>query len=128
MAYNQLFGRLPSEYDPSSKSWRVKNPKRAVDLFAKWSQSLPDDIELETPESLKGLRTKPLEIDLSFDCHDAGNDWFDLRFSWSEADLTLSPEELQALLDARGNLVQFSARAYRSLLHPSTSKIDQDAE
>ncbi len=114
-AYNQLFGRLPSEYDPSSKSWRVKNPKRAVDLFAKWSQSLPDDIQLETHDSLKGLHTKPLEIDLSFDCHDAGDDWFDLRFSWSEAELALSPEELQALLDARGNLVQFSARAYQRL-------------
>jgi SNF2 domain-containing protein/helicase-like protein len=123
MAYNQLFGRLPSEFDPSSKSWRVKNPKRAVDLFAKWSQTLPEDVELEIPESLKGLRAKPLEIDFSFDCHDAGNDWFDLRFSWSEADLTLSPEELQALLDARGNLVQFSARAYRSLLIRQPQKL-----
>ena len=123
LAYNQLFGRLPSEYDPGSKSWRVKNPKRAVDLFAKWSQSLPEDVELQTPESLKGLRTKPLEIDLSFDCHDAGNDWFDLRFSWSEADLALSPEELQALLDARGNLVQFSARAYQSLLIRQPQKL-----
>jgi SNF2-related domain/Helicase conserved C-terminal domain len=123
MAYNQLFGRLPSEFDPSSKSWRVKNPKRAVDLFAKWSQTLPVDVELEIPESLKGLRAKPLEIDFSFDCDDAGNDWFDLRFSWSEADLALSPEELQALLDARGNLVQFSARAYRSLLIRQPQKL-----
>jgi hypothetical protein len=122
-AYNQLFGRLPSEFDPSSKSWRVKNPKRAVDLFAKWSQTLPEDVELEIPESLKGLRAKPLEIDFSFDCHDAGNDWFDLRFSWSEADLALSPEELQALLDARGNLVQFSAHAYRSLLIRQPQKL-----
>ncbi len=112
---NKAFAGLPSEYDPSAKSWRVKNPKRAVDLFAKWSQSLPEDVELQTSESLRGLTTKPLEIDLSFDFDDAGNDWFDLRFSWSEAELTLSPEELQALLDARGSLVQFSARAYQSL-------------
>ena len=123
MAYNQLFGKLPSEYDPTSRSWRVKNPKRALDLFAKWSQTLPDDIELQTPESLKGLRAKPLEIDFSLDCQDTGNDWFDLRFSWSEADLALSPEELQALLDARGNLVQFSARAYRSLLIRQPQKL-----
>ena len=113
--FGALFARLPSEYDTSSKSWRVKNPKRAFDLFAKWSQSLPDDIELQTSESLRGLSTKPVEIDLSFDFDDAGNDWFDLRFSWSEAELALSAEELQALLDARGNLVQFSARAYQSL-------------
>jgi hypothetical protein len=122
-AYNELFARLPSEYDLSSKSWRVKNPKRAVDLFAKWAQSLPDDVELETPESLKGLRTKPLEIDLSFDCDDAGNDWFDLRFSWSEAELALSFEELQALLDARGQMVQFSRRAYQSLLVRQPQKL-----
>ena len=113
--YQELFARLPSEYDLSSKSWRVKNPKRAVELFAQWSQSLPDDVELQTSGSLRGLSTKPLEIDLLFDCDDAGNDWFDLRFSWSRAELALSSEELQALLDARGNLVQFSARAYQSM-------------
>jgi hypothetical protein len=112
---DELFSRLPSEYDLCTKSWRVKNPKRAVELFAKWSRSLPDDVELETSESLRGLSTKPLEIELSFACEDVGNDWFDLRFSWSEAELKLSPAELQALLDARGNTVQFSARAYQSL-------------
>jgi hypothetical protein len=113
--YQELFAKLPSEYDLSSRSWRVKNPKRAVELFAKWAQSLPDDVELQTSESLRGLSTKPLEIDLLFDYNDAGNDWFDLRFSWSQAELALSSEELQALLDARGNLVQFSARAYQSM-------------
>ena len=113
--FNELFSRLPSEYDLCSKSWRVKNPKRAVELFAKWSRSLPDDVELQTSESLRGLSTKPLEIELSFACEDVGNDWFDLRFSWSEGELRLSPAELQALLDARGNTVQFSARAYQSL-------------
>jgi SNF2-related domain/Helicase conserved C-terminal domain len=113
--YNDLLAKLPSEYDLPSKSWRIKNTKRAVDQFAKWSQSLPEGVELRTPESLRGLSTKPLEIDLSFDCNEAGNDWFDLRFSWSEAELALSPEELQALLDARGNTVQFSARAYQGL-------------
>jgi SNF2-related domain/Helicase conserved C-terminal domain len=113
--FGELFARLPSEYDIASKSWRVKNSKRAVDLFVKWSQSLPDEVELQTSDSLRGLTTKPVEIDLSFDCADAGSDWFDLRLSWSEAELALSPEELQVLLDARGNLVQFSARAYQSL-------------
>jgi SNF2 family DNA or RNA helicase len=106
---------LPAEHDTASKSWRMKNPKRAVDLFAKWSQSLPHDVELQTSDSLRGLTAKPVEFDLSFDCSDAGNDWFDLRLSWSEAELSLSPEELRTLLDARGNLVQFSARAYQSL-------------
>jgi hypothetical protein len=113
--FRELLGGLPSEYDTSSKSWRVKHPKRAVELFAKWSQSLPGDVELQTSESLRGLTAKPLEIDLSFDCDDAGNDWFDLRFSWSESELALSSEELHALLEARGNLVQFSGRAYQSL-------------
>ena len=32
-----------------------------------------------------------------------------------QAELALSPEELQALLEARGSLIQFSARAYQSL-------------
>jgi hypothetical protein len=113
--FGELFARLPAEHDIASKSYRLKNPKRAVDLFAKWSQSLPNDVELQTSDSLRGLTAKPVEFDLSFDCADVGNDWFDLRLSWSEAELSLSPEELQALLAARGNLVQFSARAYQSL-------------
>jgi SNF2-related domain/Helicase conserved C-terminal domain len=121
--FGKLFAKLPSEYDTASKSWRVKNPKRAVELFTRWSQSLPDDVELQTSESLRGLSAKPVEIELSFDCDDAGNDWFDLRFSWSQAELALSPEELQALLDARGNLVQFSNRAYQSLRIPEPQRL-----
>jgi hypothetical protein len=126
--FGELFAKLPSEYDLSSKSWRVKNPKRAVDQFIKWSESLPDDVELQTSESLRGLSTKPLEIDLLFDCNDVGNDWFDLRFSWSEAELALSAEELQALLDARGNLVRFSARSYQSLRVRQPQKLMKSLE
>src|SRR6516164_676989 len=112
-SFEKLIDGLPSEYDAVSKQWRIKK-SRSVELIAKWAQSLPDDVELQTPETLRGLTEKPLEIDLSVDWADAGNDWFDLRFSWPEADLILSPEELQLLLAARGDSVQIASRAYRS--------------
>jgi hypothetical protein len=114
-SFEQLVSGLPSDYDLCSGHWRIKASGRAVERVAKWTQSLPDDIELQAPESLRGLSQKPLEIDLSIDWTEVGNDWFDLRFSWPQADLALSPEELQLLLAARGNPVQFPARAYRSL-------------
>ena len=112
-SFEKLIDGLPSEYDAVSKQWRIKK-SRSVELIAKWAQSLPDDVELQTPETLRGLTEKPLEIDLSVDWADAGNDWFDLRFSWPEADLILSPEELQSLLAARGDSIQIPSRAYRS--------------
>jgi hypothetical protein len=114
-SFEQLVAGLPSEYDVCSGHWRVKASGRAVERVAQWTQSLPDDIELQAPEALRGLGQKPLEIDLSIDWTEVGNDWFDLRFSWPQAELALSPEELQLLLAARGNPVQFPARAYRSL-------------
>ena len=114
-SFEQLIAGLPSEYDPCSRQWRIKASGRAVERVAKWTRSLPNDIELQTPEALRGLGQKLLEIDLSIDWAEVGNDWFDLRFSWPEADLVLSPEELQLLLAARGNPVQFPSRAYRSL-------------
>jgi hypothetical protein len=64
--FGELFAGLPAEHDTASKSWRMKNPKRAVDLFAKWSQSLPDDVQLQTSDPLRGLTAKPVEFDLSF--------------------------------------------------------------
>jgi hypothetical protein len=112
-SFERLIAALPSEYDVVSKQWRVKKT-RSIEFVAKWAQSLPDDIELQTPDALCGLTEKPLEIDLSVDWANAGNDWFDLRFSWPEADLMLSPEELQLLLAARGDSVQIPSRAYRS--------------
>jgi hypothetical protein len=121
--FDHWIAGLPSQYEPSSKRWRVKNSKRSVELFAKWAQSLPPDVELLTPESLRGVSEKPLEIDLSFGCVDAGNDWFDLRFSWSQMDLQLSPEELRALIDARGDFIQFPSRGYRSLRVGQTQKL-----
>jgi SNF2-related domain/Helicase conserved C-terminal domain len=114
-SFEQFIAGLPSEYDLCSRQWRIKAFGRAVERVAKWVQSLPDDIELQTPEALRGLSQKLLEIDLSIDWAEAGNDWFDLRFSWPEGDLVLSPGELQLLLAARGNPVQFPSRAYRSL-------------
>jgi hypothetical protein len=112
-SFEQLIAGLPSEYDALSKQWRIKK-NRSLERVAKWAQSLPGDIELQTPKALRGLTEKPLEIDLSVDWADAGNDWFDLRFSRPEADLILSPEELQLLLAARGDSVQVPSRAYRS--------------
>ena len=114
-AYNQLFGRLPSEYDPSSKSWRVKNPKRAVDLFAKWSQSLPDDIQLETPESLKGYILKHSRSIFHSIAMTQETTGLICAFPGRKRSWRSLRQELQALLDARGNLVQFSARAYQRL-------------
>jgi SNF2 family DNA or RNA helicase len=113
--FDQLIAKLPTAHDPYSRTWRIKNSHRPVELLSKWSQTLPSDVDLRMPESLRGLSEKPLEIDLSFGCSDAGNDWFDLRFCWSEAELTLSADELQALISARGDSVQFPSRAYRSL-------------
>jgi len=112
-SFEQLIAGLPSEHDAVSMQWRVKRT-RSIEFVAKWVESLPDDVELQAPEALRGLTEKPLEIDLSVDWADAGNDWFDLRFSWPEADLILSPEELQLLLAARGDSVQIPSRAYRS--------------
>jgi hypothetical protein len=108
-------GKLPSTFDRSMGAWRVKHPKRSLQTFAEWSQQLPLEVALEVSSDLSGLREPPAELSLALDLIDSDNDWFDLRLALPRSEIELTPEELQLLLQARGQTVRLESRAQRQV-------------
>ena len=106
---------LPSTFDRTVGTWRVKHPKGSLQTFAEWSQRLPPGIFLEVSSELAGLREPPAEVSLTLDLAESGNDWFDLRLALPRSEIELTPEELQLLLQARGVTVRLESRAHRQV-------------
>jgi hypothetical protein len=107
--------RLPATFDRTADTWRVKHPKDSLQTFGTWSQQLPPGIILEVSSDLAGLREPPAEVSLTLDLAQSGNDWFDLRLGLSRSEIELTPEELQLLLQARGQTGRLESRAHRQV-------------
>jgi hypothetical protein len=107
--------KLESTFDRAAGAWRVKHPKHSLQTFADWSQRLPPEIVLEVSSDLAGLREPPAEVSLTLDLAESGNDWFDLRLALPRSEIELTPEELQLLLQARGQTVRLESRAHRQI-------------
>ena len=111
--FHRLLTGLPVLFDRNKGHWKVRSLKQSVHLFAKWRHTLPDDIQVEVPEPLSGLNEPPVEIDLSLEWGEQGNDWFDLRLGWSNSELQLTTEELRALLDAQDKTFVIASKGHR---------------
>lgn len=106
---------LPSTFDRQMGAWRVKHPKSSLQTFAEWSRRLPPGITLEVSSDLSGLREPPVELALTLDLAESGNDWFDLRLTLPRSEIELTGEELQLLLQAGGRVVQLESHAHRQV-------------
>ena len=111
--FHRLLAKLPVIFDRTQGCWKVRNAKQSLHLFANWRHTLPDDIQIEVPDPLAGLNERPVEIDLSLEWSDQGNDWFDLCLGWSSSELQLTPEELRALLGAKDKTIMVESQGHR---------------
>jgi SNF2 family DNA or RNA helicase len=117
--------RLPSTFDRSMGAWRVKHPKSSLQTFAEWSQALPREVSLEVSSDLSGLREPPAEVSLGLDLVDSGSDWFDLRLALPKSEIELTPEELQLLLRARGQVTRLESRAQRQVRLSTAERLSE---
>ena len=114
---------LPATFDRQMGAWRVKHPKSSLQTFAEWSRHLPPGIALGVSSDLSGLREPPVELAVSLDLAESGNDWFDLRLTLPRSEIELTDEELQLLLQARGRVVQLESRAHRQVRLSATERL-----
>ncbi len=105
------------KWDFARQRWLMRVTAKFPDLFLNWITSLPLDVELDLRGELGSLRHASVagRIRLEVQPADGGTDWFDLKVILDVADAQLSPEEISALLDARGKWVRLGIKGWRKL-------------
>ena len=93
--------------------------KKFPQQFGEWLQTLPPSLDLELDPMLATLREAPISASVRLDVEPAGVDWFDLRVALDVPELDFTPEELKALLGARGGWVRLGAKGWRKLALPA---------
>ena len=95
--------------------WRLRLTKKTPELFVRWLKSLPPEIEVLLDKELTSLRDEPVSGIVSLDIAEAGMDWFDLKVALNVGDTTLTSQELNLLLKARGGYVRLGKKGWRRL-------------
>ena len=116
---------LELKWQNYSGEWTLRLTKKTPELFVAWLQSLPPDIEVLLDKELATLRDAPVSGNVLLDVAEAGIDWFDLKVALQVNDTTLTPQELNLLLNARGGYVRLGKRGWRRLQFRLTPEDDE---
>ncbi len=120
----ELVETLRVSWDAYDRNWQRQVGKNFPAHFTEWLATVPPGVILELDPLLDSLRGAPVEAQVKLEVEEAGIDWFDLRVALDVADTTLTPEEIQVLLDARGGFVRLGDKGWRRL-HFQLSEEDE---
>ncbi len=112
-------------------AWSRAATRDFAEEFVGWRATLPDDLTIEAAPELSGLLGPALRARVEFaavPAAGAGRDWFDLTAELHVAGMTLTADELAALLKARGKWVRLPGRGWQRLeLEPAPGESDETA-
>ncbi|MSU35219.1 MAG: DEAD/DEAH box helicase [Pedosphaera sp.] len=111
---NPLTG-LGVSWDWVDRCWKARITRNFPQLFSAWLQSLPPEAMVELRGELASFLRKSVAGDFKLDVEENGIDWFDLEVIVNVDDTTLTPDEIKALLSARGKWVRLSGKGWRKL-------------
>jgi hypothetical protein len=117
-AVGATFGAFGLHYSEWSGSWSRIAGKTFPEDFLAWRAALPSGLDIEVSPDLQGLLGAPLRARLAVSAAPAeasGQDWFDLTLQLQPEDLTLTPDEIQLLVKARGQWVRLPKRGWQRL-------------
>ncbi len=102
----RLIAPMQPTYDGNLGCYRARVTKNFPERYAEWLESLPAEIEIVADADLATLQADPVEAQVSFEVVDQEIDWFDLKVVVKVEGMDLSPEEIRALVQARGQFVR----------------------
>jgi superfamily II DNA or RNA helicase len=95
--------------------WQRTVGKQFAVQFSEWLAALPRGVETVLVAELASFKTGAIRAHVSLEVEEAGIDWFDLRIALKVDDTTLTKNELNALLEARGGFVRLGDKGWRRL-------------
>jgi len=112
-----ILAALRLGYASHLKYWVRGVTKSFPAEFAEWARALPPGIEIRASPALRAFFEPAAAATLRFEIEERPDapDWFDLRTELGVNDVELTPEEIQALLKARGGFVRLKSGAWERL-------------
>jgi len=96
-------------------------PKR----FSEWLEVLPDDIEIVLEGELAAFNQPATAGSLRLEIEETGIDWFDLKVELDIEDNDLTDEEIELLLNAKGDWVRLDDKGWRRLAFELSEEDDE---
>jgi len=124
-AFPALLDPLTARWDPVSDAFRLRITKKFPDQFAAWLSTIPKDVEVILGPELEGLGHAPVEGKVELNCQSVDVDWFDLRVVVNVEDTTLTKEEVDLLLAARGKFVNLENKGWKRLRFNLSAEEDE---
>jgi len=116
-AVGARFADFRLSWNEWTRVWTRPVTKTFPEDFLAWHAALPAGLDIETAPELAGFFGAPLRATMDFSALPAGegHDWFDLTIALRIEDTTLSAEEINLLLKARGKWVRLPKGGWRRL-------------
>ena len=124
-SFPSVLEALGPKWEDYRQRWSIRLTKNLPHRFVDWLQTIPKEIEVQLDEQLAALTKEPTQATVKLDCTEAGVDWFDLKVVLDVSDIELTPEELKALLDARGRFVRLGKKGWRRLQFNLSAEDDE---
>lgn len=101
-----LLDEMGFTYDTSLHAFKARITKQFPEKFADWAKALPETLSVQMDDKLDTLLANPVEAAIRFEVVNQEIDWFDLRIVINVDGVTLSKEQIRALVAARGGYVR----------------------
>ncbi|MBE6420343.1 MAG: DEAD/DEAH box helicase [Akkermansiaceae bacterium] len=101
-----LLEEMNFTYDSPLAAFKSRITKQFPEKFAEWAKNIPETIKVEMDENLKSLLADPVAAAIRFEVVNQEIDWFDLRVVIDVEGVTLTKEQIRALVSARGGYVR----------------------
>ncbi len=101
-----LLEEMNFTYDAPLAAFKSRITKQFPEKFAEWAKAIPDTIAVEMDDNLKSLLADPVAAAIRFEVVNQEIDWFDLRVVIDVEGVTLTKEQIRALVSARGGYVR----------------------
>lgn len=101
-----LLDEMGFSYDSAQEAYKARITKQFPEKFAEWAKTLPDTLTVEMDDKLETLLADPVAAAVRFEVVNQEIDWFDLKIVIDVDGVSLSREQIRALVAARGGYVR----------------------
>ena len=101
-----LVADVTSSFDEGHGAFKMRVTRTFPKKFSDWAAGLPPEVKLAPDELVASLLSDPVKASLRFEVVSEDIDWFDLKVVVEVEGHDLSPEEMRALVAARGDFVR----------------------